>query len=137
MYICLICNLSIPFRITSYNVCYTKLLRKYYNVDEFNKAWKVSFRSFEELKKPITKPWNLSETAEADLHEFTRDIIREYIRVPSLAYRAVDPNHLNLGLRWGWLENEDLTVGCEFIDVFSINHYKEAPESELFRNNFV
>ncbi len=116
----------------SKDVFIDKMKKKYCDVDEFNKAWRVSFRSFDELKKPITKPWTLSEAAEADLHEFTRDIIREYIRVPSLAYRAVDPNHLNLGLRWGWLENEDLTVGCEYIDVFSINHYKEAPECELF-----
>jgi len=50
-----------------------------------------------------------------------------------LACRTVDPNHLNLGLRWAWVANDNFFAGSEFIDVFSINCYKEAPDPELIK----
>ncbi|MBZ9536112.1 hypothetical protein KGR20_18200 [Cytobacillus oceanisediminis] len=39
-----------------------KMFMKYNTIESFNKAWKVTFESFKDLKKPIDKPWTLSET---------------------------------------------------------------------------
>lgn len=108
------------------------MYRKYVSIENFNNAWNLSLKDFDELKKPIEKAHQLSEKSESDLKDFTRKIIREYVRIPAEAYRQVDPNHLNLGLRWGWLSTDDLVEACEYCDVFSMNCYKECPDKEHF-----
>ncbi len=92
----------------------------------------LNLESFQGLKLPIEGASKLSTEAKVDLQNFTRRIIREYTRVPAEAYRAVDKNHLNLGLRYGWLATDDLVEGCEYCDVFSMNYYKEAVNKEEF-----
>ncbi len=110
----------------------SEMYRKYKTIEAFNEAWHMALTSFEEIKKPMEKPWTFSASAKEDLENFTRRIIREYVRVPAEAYRQVDPNHLNLGLRWGWLATDDLVEGCEYCDVFSINCYQECPDKAYF-----
>ena len=108
------------------------MVRKYVTIEAFNIAWKMKLQSFQDLKQPIQNAATYSEQAKQDLENFTRRIIREYTRVPAEAYRAIDPNHLNLGLRYGWLATDDLVEGCEYCDVFSMNYYKEAPDKSEF-----
>ncbi|MFI3237047.1 MAG: beta-galactosidase [Lachnospiraceae bacterium] len=109
-----------------------EMVRKYNSIEELNAAWGIHLSAFSDLKLPISAASKLSEAAKLDTEQFTRRIIREYVRVPAEAYRAVDQNHLNLGLRYGWLATDDLVEGFEYCDVFSINHYKEAPTPEAF-----
>ncbi len=114
------------------SVLVADLYLKYKNVKELNQAWGTNFSQIEDLKKPIKNLQGVSNTAENDLWDFTRRIIREYVRVPAQAYKMVDKNHLNLGLRWGWLSTDNLVIGCEYCDVFSINCYKEWPDKDHF-----
>jgi hypothetical protein len=47
------------------------------------------------------------------------------------ACSKVDPNHLNLGLRWAWIHNDYQLAGSDVLDAFSINCYQLAPDPEL------
>ena len=69
--------------------------------------------------------------SENDLREYSVFLIREYSRVPAMACREVDPNHLNLGLRWSKANNRDMMAGWEYFDVFSINCYDFDPTRDM------
>ncbi len=69
--------------------------------------------------------------SEKDIREFSGRLITEYIRIPAQACRAVDPNHLNLGLRWSKAYNADMMKGWEYFDVFSINCYDFDPTRDM------
>jgi hypothetical protein len=60
-------------------------------------------------------------------------MVDAYVRVPSEACRAVDPHHLNLGMRWAWIATDDLLAGSDACDVFSLNTYEFRPDPETVR----
>ncbi|MDR2748068.1 MAG: hypothetical protein LBB77_11560 [Treponema sp.] len=107
------------------------LMGRYGAIEKLNAAWKTSFTSFHDLEKPINSCIETYPASEKDLREYSVFLIREYIRVPSLACRAVDANHLNLGLRWSQADNPDMMAGWEYFDVFSINCYSFDPTADL------
>jgi hypothetical protein len=106
-------------------------MKKKYSDDicVLNKGWGTDFSSFEELSKPLCG--TLTPESEDCLNAFTKKLFRQYIKIPSLACKAVDPNHLNLGFRWAWIASENFYEGAEYVDVFSINCYEVVPEPEL------
>ena len=104
------------------------LVERYkHDLVSFNSAWNTSFCSFDELKKKIRKAASLSPAAAKDLNDFSALMIREYVKVPSLAVRKVDPHHLNLGMRYAFILYENQLAGKEYFDVFSINCYEVNP----------
>lgn len=107
------------------------LEEKYKNVENLNKAWKKQYDSFEELCKPQIMIASYSEEARNDAIEFSRIMIRQFAAVPSLACKAVDPHHLNLGMRYSMLTDPVLLSGAEYFDVFSLNGYQENPYEEV------
>ena len=104
---------------------------RYETIEHLNDAWDTSFGSFEDFEKPIEFCSTAYPRSEKDIREFSMHLIREYIRVPALACRAVDPNHMNLGLRWSKADNTDMMVGWEYFDVFSINCYSFDPTADM------
>lgn len=115
--------------------CREELIRflqdKYGSAAELNRAWGTDFAGWEELCRPLEDCSARFPKAEPDLREFSVRLITEYIRVPALACRAVDPNHLNLGLRWSKAYNTDMMKGWEYFDVFSINCYDFNPTRDM------
>lgn len=109
----------------SYRELCRRLRGKYGDIEGLNRAWGTDFAGFGELR--VTD----SEAETADLWDFTCEMIREYMRVPSEAIRRYDPNHLNLGIRYAWLSSKALTSGSEYVDVFSFNCYKMDPTEAL------
>ena len=101
------------------------------SIAALNDAWQASFASFEALQAPIANCMEQHPQSEADLRAYSAFLIREYIRVPSQACRAVDGNHLNLGLRWSKADNPDMMAGWEFFDVFSVNCYSFDPTRDM------
>ncbi|SHE89006.1 hypothetical protein SAMN02746089_00960 [Caldanaerobius fijiensis DSM 17918] len=101
------------------------------DIKEFNRAWNVSLQSFECLKKGIRRASKLSKAAEKDLTDFSRMMIKAYVEIPSVACKRVDPYHMNLGMRYAFISNENLLAGCENFDVFSINCYKINPFEDV------
>ncbi|MCM1174153.1 MAG: beta-galactosidase [Blautia sp.] len=107
------------------------LREKYEDIGALNRAWKAAFAGFEAFEGPIEDCILLYPESERDLREFSGKLITEYIRIPSLACREADPNHLNLGLRWSKAYNGDMMKGWEYFDVFSINCYDFDPTKDM------
>lgn len=110
------------------------LRNKYDSVEALNGVWGTAFADFDFLREPVLDCSQRFPGSAADLRAFSGRLIEEYIRVPALACRAVDPNHLNLGLRWSKAYNADMMKGWEYFDVFSINCYDFDPSRDM---NFV
>ncbi len=100
------------------------LKEKYGGVAALNSAWGTDFADFEDLKRGLNK---FNAAAIADTERLSEEMVREFVRVPALALKAVDPNHLNLGMRYAWLSSPALAAGKEFMDVFSFNCYRHDP----------
>lgn len=107
------------------------LREKYGEIEALNREWKTSFESFGALEESIPDCMASYPDSEGDLRTFSGRLITEYIRVPAMACRAVDPNHLNLGLRWSKAYNADMMQGWEYFDVFSINCYDFDPTRDM------
>ena len=108
-----------------------RLRAKYGTAQALSAAWDANFESFDALRQPVEKASALSEAAREDQREFSALLAERYIRVPAEACRAVDPNHMILGMRWAWISNPLLVSGWECFDVFSINCYAVDPTSAI------
>jgi len=65
--------------------------------------------------------------AKADLKELSVYLVEAYVGIPSKACRGVDPNHLNLGMRWAVANSPEQVAGWQNFDVFSLNNYSFDP----------
>jgi hypothetical protein len=105
------------------------LKKKYASDQALAAAWKMpaTFAKVESGK------WQGVFTKEAleDLRDFTVLIVERYFKTISSACRRVDPNHLNLGMRWAGIPPDWAVRGMKFFDVFSLNCYREKmPRAE-------
>ncbi len=66
----------------------------------------------------------LTPAAAEDLKAFSTRIVDRYIRVLSAACRRVDPDHLNLGVRWWSFPPVWALKGMGACDVISFNYYE-------------
>ncbi len=107
------------------------LQERYGTAGALNAAWGTDFTDFADLEKPVESCMERYPGSEKDLREYSVFLIREYSRIPAEACRAVDPNHLNLGLRWSKAYNRDMMAGWEYFDVFSINCYDFDPTKDM------
>lgn len=106
------------------------LREKYVTIDQLNKAWKTDFDHFTDLKDPNKVQITNTLKQMENFKWFNQKLIRRYVEIPTKRCKEVDPNHLNLGMRYAWISNEDLLAGCELFDVFSINSYARKPDRE-------
>lgn len=106
--------------------------RKYADEDTLSAAWKlpVTFRS---LREGVwTQP--LTPEAKNDLADFSKVMVEKLFGTLSAACRAVDPNHLNLGIRYYTIPPRWALAGMKHFDVFSMNCYKpRLPAEEMSR----
>lgn len=108
------------------------LARAYGSVEKLNAAWNTELASFSELEtRIIPHACRLSQAAHDDLVAFSRKMIRRYVEIPSLACRSVDPDHLNLGMRYAYVASDVLLEGSDCFDVFSINCYQMDPTGHI------
>lgn len=96
-------------------------------------AWGVALAGFDDV---VTRTFHRldaqSPRAGEDLWAFSAELVRRHARIPAEACRRVDPNHLNLGLRWAWIASELFYESAAVCDVFSINCYQMLPEATTF-----
>ena len=111
------------------------LARKYeYDPYAFSAAWGFEFYDFQDINNFIfPHESDISDKAEADLLEFTSLMVDEYTRTLCDATKAVDPNHLNLGLRFAWISSKACLQAGEYFDVFSLNGYTfpDPPDTRI------
>ncbi len=103
------------------------LREKYGTAERLNEAWGTGFADFDGLRQPIGKARALSPAAAQDLDAFSRRLYALYNSIPAKACKSVDPNHMNLGMRYGYISQPDIVAGWEHFDVFSINSYFVSP----------
>jgi hypothetical protein len=65
----------------------------------------------------------LTPPAERDLAEFSAVMVEKFFGALSAACRRIDPNHLNLGIRYHTVPPEWAISGMRSFDVFSMNCY--------------
>jgi len=109
-------------------------LRKRYRNDPqaWAAAWKTPLHSFSQIvTDTFHRVARRSPRAEKDLWEFSREMVRAYVRIPVEEARKVDPNHLNLGMRYAWISSDLLLDAGESFDVFSINCYRMQPDFKV------
>jgi hypothetical protein len=98
------------------------LKKKYSNGAALATAWKMpaTFAQVESGK------WQgvFTQEAQNDLRDFTVQMVERYFSVISKACRKVDPNHLDLGMRWAGIPPVWAVKGMKFFDVFSLNNYR-------------
>lgn len=114
----------------------TEHLRAAYSEDAaaFQSAWGGLVPIFDALAEyRLTDRGALTDAARADLGAFSRRMIDAYVRIPSEACRAVDPHHLNMGMRWAWIATDDLLAGSDACDVFSLNTYSFGVDPDAVR----
>jgi hypothetical protein len=76
-------------------------------------------------------PWReIPEAARSDLAAFSTRMAVKFFSDLSAACRKVDPDHLNLGVRYYILPPDWLAPAMECLDVFSMNCYAEHIPSE-------
>ena len=98
------------------------LAERYGSIDEFNKQWNLKLGGFEAFPKQVFDEYP-SEIAKADFWKFSEKLVAKYVNVPCDEVEKVDPNHLNLGMRYAWMSSDLLYKAGERFDVFSINGY--------------
>lgn len=98
------------------------LKEKYGTVSALNAAWNRQYAAFEDLLKPEEMLDTSSEAAAEDFAQMHAVLLEKYAQVPGDALHKVDPNHLNLGMRFSSVSEREM-AGCECYDVFSFNRY--------------
>jgi hypothetical protein len=58
-----------------------------------------------------------------------------YFSTLSKACRTVDPNHLNLGMRWQGIPPDWAVDGMKHFDVYSLNNYRTKMPARLRRRS--
>lgn len=104
-----------------------------YGSDEaLSTAWGLRV-TLEALAEGVWRtPRPLTAAAQADLADFSAVMVARFFTVLSDACRAVDPHHLNLGVRYYTVPPAWAVEGMRSFDVFSMNCYRErVPADEV------
>ena len=119
-----------PQRLASKQALIKLLIRKYGNIKELNAAWHTDFFSFEDLYTPFEQADRLSSHAAEDMTCLRAKLLEKYAQVPNGALRRVDPDHMNLGLRYSRISEREI-AGSESFDILSFNCYFPSPLDSL------
>ncbi len=129
--------LSVSQKTHTKSRCLDWLSEKYQDdISQLNKAWGTNFTSFNEIGDTAIDQQNLQPPAEEDLWEFSGLMVDEYVKVVSEEVKKVDPNHLNLGMRFANISTDLFYRTGAFVDVFSLNQYSspDPPDTdEIYR----
>ena len=116
-------------------VALSQFLRERYGDDaSLSAAWgmEVTFQTIAEgdlkggARKCLGKP--LRSAAQEDLTAFSAIMVEKFFGGLSAACRAVDPHHLNLGIRYYTIPPAWALEGMRHFDVFSMNCYRKDLE---------
>jgi hypothetical protein len=114
--------------------CFTRqaladfMQRKYKDDETLTAAWQMLAK----LNTLREGTWTaqLSQAAQQDLNEFSEVMVEKLFGTLSAACRVVDPNHLNLGIRYYTVPPEWALSGMRHFDVFSMNCYRKRLPAE-------
>lgn len=99
------------------------LLDKYGNNEAFSKSWDMPVT----LDQVGEGKWEGRFTPNAliDLESFSQMMVERYFSILAESCRQIDPNHLNLGIRYAGVPPKWAVEGMRSFDVFSMNNYRD------------
>ncbi len=96
------------------------------DMDQFNAVWKTSMTSFDEMEAPFTLIPQTKKQKE-DANAWAGVVAERYFSVTVAALKAVDPNHLILGVRFASEAPWEVVEACgKYCDVVSVNNYSKS-----------
>lgn len=95
---------------------------RYPDIHSFNEAWKLNIENFKELAGLVIEEYP-SDKAKEEFWQFSEVLVKKYVDVPCDEVEKVDPDHLNLGMRYAWISSDLLYKAGDRFDVYSINGY--------------
>ncbi len=96
------------------------------DLDAFDKAWEIGLSSFEGLQGPVTLKTR-TKAQRRDAEAWAGVVAERYFSVSTKALRAVDPNHLILGVRFAGESPWSVVEACgKYCDVVSVNLYSKS-----------
>ncbi len=98
------------------------LAGRYSSIQNLNEAWAIDLADFEALTSKVFGDYP-TEKAKEDFWKFSEILVAKYVNIACDEVEKVDPNHLNLGMRYAWISSDLLYKAGERFDVFSINGY--------------
>jgi hypothetical protein len=102
----------------------SRFLRERYADDgALSAAWGVQ-ATFDQVAEGPWRPALVGKSLD-DLRAFSTRMVEKYFTTLSAACRAVDPNHLNLGIRYAGVPKPWTLDGMKSFDVFSMNCYRD------------
>lgn len=119
-----------PKKLDSKQALIELLRQKYGTIEALNQAWNMNFTSFEDLYIPFAHADSFSEVAAGDMKFLRAKLLEKYAQVPQDALHRVDPDHMNLGLRYSKISKNEI-AGSEFFQVLSFNCYYPSAEESL------
>lgn len=101
------------------------------NLADFNKVWNLSLNTFAGLEVTVfTDEHALPGIVRNQLMEFSGIMVDKLVSTVCQEVKKVDPNHLNLGMRYANISSELCYRAGSYFDVFSVNGYSNpAPPS--------
>ena len=102
---------------------------KYGTAASFSSGWNLGV-DFTSIRGGLFSE-ALGEQAVIDCEEFSTQMIRIFFTTLSESCRRIDPNHLNLGIRFQSIPPPWALEGMQSFDVFSMNCYRERIPSEM------
>ncbi|MGC9328653.1 MAG: hypothetical protein ACP5I1_13540 [Candidatus Hinthialibacter sp.] len=97
--------------------------KRYANAEALSQAWKIK-TTFDQVADGEWKT-RLTEEAKKDLYGFSEIMVERFFKMLSDACKAVDPHHLNLGIRYQGVPPKWTVPGMKSFDVFSMNCYRD------------
>lgn len=96
------------------------------DMDQFNNVWKTPMASFDEMESPFTLIPETKKQKE-DANAWAGVVAERYFSVTVAALKAVDPNHLILGVRFAGEAPWEVVEACgKYCDVVSVNSYSKS-----------
>jgi hypothetical protein len=90
------------------------------DIKNLNQTWSENFSSFDDLDSGTIV---VGLEARRALVPFTEMLVDSMVSKVCREVKKVDPNHLNLGLRYAWISSDLCYRAGAWFDVFSLNGY--------------
>lgn len=104
------------------------LKERYGSKQRFARAWNVS-AGFDDVARG-KRDWVFNEKALDDLEAFSEEMVVRFFGSLHNACKQVDPNHMNLGIRYAGVPKPFSIKGMSSFDVFSMNSYSPSIPTE-------
>ena len=122
--------MSVPYSCPGKQKVVDFLIERYGgDIKEFNRVWRMSLKSFDELldtKRLGRSGWCIQGRAQEDVQAFTQLVAHEYFNFTTSVLKEYDPNHLILGTRFHCegVPAEVIKECGRYCDVVSVNYYR-------------